>query len=334
MVVSLKLVAGPAAPRRPLSHPSNPGSLLERAAVLAGIGAWSCDLADDGLTWTHGVYELFGLPTNARLDRREMVTLYEEESRERMERLRATAIARGTPFTLEAQIVRPDGEHRWLRLSGDVVRRHGKPVQLYGLKQDITEERQRWDALRRRAEWDPLTGLSNRNVFQSRFLDRGAVPSDPSALGALVLLDIDGFKLINDNHGHAAGDACLEILGRRLALSFHGATLIARIGGDEFAVLMPPRKVGAPPLEAQVARTLTHLSAPIAWRGQILDLGVSAGIAEAEDAMQYDAEALFAAADAALYTAKRSGRNRLIAAHGTRMPSSRIPAMDRASGIA
>jgi diguanylate cyclase (GGDEF)-like protein len=282
-------------------------NLLDRATALAGIGAWCCDLSDDSLSWTSGIYDLFGLPRSARIDRREIASMYAEESRVAMECLRADAIARRRSFTMDAKIMRADGAERWMRLTADIVCDGERPVQLYGLKQDITEERARLETLRRMAEQDPLTGLANRQIFQSRFLDCAA-PMKP--LGALILFDIDGFKLVNDRHGHAAGDACLQSIADRLCAGFNDALMVARIGGDEFAVLTPP---GSPDmrLELRVERQLTRLSTAIHWRGDLLKVSASAGIAEVRDPYAFDAEALFAAADAALYAAKHAGRNRV-----------------------
>ena len=112
----------------------NTDSLIPRALALAGIGAWSCELTDNALSWTPGIYELFGLSPLARVDRRDVVMLYDEESRDRMERLRANAIAQLAAFTFDAQIVRPDGVRRWMRVTADVVRQGLRPAQLYGLK--------------------------------------------------------------------------------------------------------------------------------------------------------------------------------------------------------
>jgi diguanylate cyclase (GGDEF)-like protein/PAS domain S-box-containing protein len=288
--------------------------LLDRAALLAGIGAWSCELADEQLSWTAGVYRIFGLPEGARLDRRELVGFYAPQSREKLERVRSAALARAEPFSLEAEIVRPDGDRRWIRITADIVRENGRAVRLYGLKQDISEERKRWEALRRQAERDPLTGLANRSVFQLSFLDSPA-RQDPRQGAALLLLDVDGFKQINDTHGHAAGDACLETIGRRLTLGLVDASLIARIGGDEFAALLPTRKRDPIELEAAAARLLASLATPILWRGHRLSLSASAGIA-LPDAFDHDPEHMFAAADAALYAAKRAGKNRLCVAPG------------------
>ncbi|WP_272624779.1 GGDEF domain-containing protein [Sphingomonas sp. QA11] len=283
------------------------GDLLDCAMALAGVGAWCCDLADDTLHWTSGTYDLFGLPRGARIDRRDTLSMYGEESRATMERLRTDAIARCRPFTLDARIVRTDGAERWMRLTADVACNGRRPVRLYGLKQDITEDKARLETMRRIAEQDPLTGLANRQLFQSRFLDCAA-PMTP--LGALILFDIDGFKQINDRHGHAAGDACLESVADRLCAGFSDALMVARIGGDEFAVLTGP---GSPdkPLQQRVERGLERLSMPIIWGDKLLRLSASAGIAETLDPHAFDAEALFAAADAALYAAKHAGRNRV-----------------------
>lgn len=102
--------------------------------------AWQCDLAGEALTWSAGVFALFGIAPGARLDRREIVGMYCDESRALLERVRADAIARRGSFTLEARIRRSDGAHRWMRIVADVACQGGRPVQLHGFKQDITDE--------------------------------------------------------------------------------------------------------------------------------------------------------------------------------------------------
>lgn len=282
-------------------------ALFARALGQAGIGAWTCDLGDGALGWTQGVYELFGLSPDGRLDRRETVQLYDEESRETMERLRADAIAQARGFTMEAQIVRPDGTRRWMRLSADVVKDNHRITRLFGLKQDITDEKRRWDALRQLAERDALTGLVSRAVYQTVFLNAPRAQPGVTPLGALVLFDLDGFKQVNDRFGHAAGDACLRVAAERLALAFRDAPMVARIGGDEFAVLVDAGIPGRV-LEHRVARLLNDVRCPIAWGGRQLMIGASAGVAITGDPHCYDAEELSAIADEALYAAKAAGR--------------------------
>lgn len=281
----------------------------DRALSLAGIGVWQCDLQTEALTWTAGVFDIFGIPSQSKLDRRDIVEMYCEDSREAMERLRADAIAQQRGFSLDARIIRADGALRWMRLTASTASSDGRPAQLYGIKQDITADRERWEAMRRMAEHDALTGLASRSLFQSRFLDSARSAPTIAPLGALVLFDIDGFKQVNDQWGHAAGDACLEAVAARLSVGFPHALMAARIGGDEFAILTTIDRQLAD-LERIVEKQLACLAAPIFWQGKLLNISASAGIAAADDPFAYDAESLFAAADGALYSAKQAGRNR------------------------
>ncbi|WP_448661748.1 PAS domain-containing protein [Sphingomonas sp. CJ20] len=111
---------------------------VAREVPLAGT--WECDLADDSLRWSTAVYDIFGIAPGSRLDRQGIVQLYAPESRDTLAVLRADAIARGSSFTFEARICRPDGATRWVRITADIACRNGRPAQLYGTKQDITEE--------------------------------------------------------------------------------------------------------------------------------------------------------------------------------------------------
>jgi diguanylate cyclase (GGDEF)-like protein len=256
------------------------------------------------------VFDLFGLPRDVPVDRKQTLDLYCEESRFALERLRSAAIAARTGFTMEARIIRPDGEARWMRLTAATrVSRH-HAVELYGMKQDITAERQRWERLRLLAEADVLTGLGNRARFQSEFLDQPTGSHVLDRVGGLLLLDMDDFKATNDRWGHGAGDACLAALGQRLLRSFPEALLAARIGGDEFAVVLPPGPSPAE-VEADVRRRLLEMQTPALWNGQDLPIRISAGMAFPEAPAAFDSEELFVAADKALYLAKREGKSTL-----------------------
>lgn len=105
-----------------------------------GIGIWQCDLADNALCWTPPVYDLFGLPPGDPIDRPLAVSLYLPDSRKAMEELRAHAIRHRRGFTLDAQIRRPDGDVRWMRLSALPVIEGRQVVRLCGTKQDVTAE--------------------------------------------------------------------------------------------------------------------------------------------------------------------------------------------------
>lgn len=101
---------------------------------LHHAGLWECDLADNSLIWSGGVYDIFGLPRNAKIRREEIVALYRVESRAAMERLRAHAIKHRRGFTLDVEIDAVTGGRRWVRLIGAPVCEDGRPVRLHGLK--------------------------------------------------------------------------------------------------------------------------------------------------------------------------------------------------------
>src|SRR5690606_33140439 len=162
----------------------------------------------------------------------------------------------------------------------------------------------------RELEWlsrvDPLTDLPNRRQFEERLalalkrLNRG------NAQVALLCLDIDRFKDINDTHGHAAGDAVLHAFGQRLCSCVRETDLVARLGGDEFVILL--EDVPTHGAEEVARKVVTSMAVPVdAGRVQI---SVSTSVGVACTGQPTDAATLVARADAALYAAKDAGRNR------------------------
>jgi len=280
--------------------------LFDQAAPLVSIGAWSCDLASQRLDWTDGVFDIFGLTSDHSMDREATIELYSEESRELLERKRTLAIEKRSGFTLDASIVRPDGIERWIRITAATRGSNGRTEMLFGMKQDITDDRRRWELLRAQAEYDPLTGVANRTRFQ-RFLDQPgnepALDDKGDDIGTLILFDIDDFKQINDRWGHAAGDACLVNLADHLRKAFVNAHLVSRIGGDEFAVLLPS-SVSRTQTKAELQSLIAGLLRPIQWNGCLLTLKVSVGFAFASKDGKYNPQMLFTTADEALYCAK------------------------------
>ena len=278
--------------------------IFNRASEAARIGVWECALPDDTLQWTDVVYDLFDLPRGAPLHRPSIVECYTEESARELEERRSRAIAELSGFVMDAAIVTFKGNHRWLRITATVECEGGVPVRIFGMKQDITEEKSLLERTRYLAEYDVMTGLANRSLFQSA-LEAAAIPATgrPS-LGALLIVDLDGFKQINDTFGHAVGDACLQLAAGRLQETCEGAALVARIGGDEFGVLITERERALTALLAQ--RIVDALSCPYKMAGRTLTLGASVGAALAQPANPLK---LFNNADTALYAAKNAGRN-------------------------
>ncbi|MBE9606736.1 diguanylate cyclase [Acetobacteraceae bacterium H6797] len=279
--------------------------LHQQAAALAGFGAWECDLATQSLNWTGEVYDIFGLPRGVPLDRSAIVDMYHPDSRRQMEWLRRQAIATGTGFTMDARIYNSRGELRWMRLSAKAIHAGGQPVTLFGAKQDITQDKLLLERLREKAERDALTGLPNRDIFEATL--NASVRGQREDIGALAVLDLDGFKRINDSFGHLAGDECLRVLSERLTRIFPEAKLIARLGGDEFTMLLPdPPPVG---IWAEIiGRRLVVLNQSVPWEDTGIPLAVSVGLTSLRRPRLPLPAALFAEADSALYRAKACGR--------------------------
>ena len=284
--------------------------LYDQALNLARIGAWECELETERLTWTQGVYDIFGYPMDNPLRRASIVDLYVDESRRNMELARAEVIRSGRAVTLDAEIRTWRGERRWMRLLINTDGGSGPRARIFGSKQDITSDRQAMENLRRQAETDPLTGLVNRYVFQARYREVVSDSLNHGFASALVLIDLDRFKVLNDTFGHPAGDACLCEVAQRLRWAFHNAGLVARLGGDEFAIIL--RTPTSPARIAQVLQqTVVMLSRPLFWNGLRLEVGASIGAALVGRPHRRRIVKLFAEADAALYDAKAAGRNKV-----------------------
>lgn len=282
--------------------------LYDQAALMAGIGAWECRLADTRLSWTDGIYDLFGLPRGSAIHRPSIVDLYHDDSRAEMERLRGRLIASGQGFSMDARIRTVAGAERWMRLSASVAHEHGRPVRIHGAKQDITGEKDMWLGLRRLAYSDPLTGLANRRAFEMQLSDLRRHTGDNCALGILAIVDLDNLKPINDRFGHAAGDECLRQIAMRLETSLSDAPIIARIGGDEFGLLLCSA-AGRPYLLHRLEQAQKALARPVTWRDTQIDVSASIGATILRPGLLHDPERRFAEADSALYVAKAAGRN-------------------------
>lgn len=204
--------------------------------------------------------------------------------------------------------VRSDGATFPIRASLSAIRdAQGAITSYMALLSDITDRKRMEEEARHLAHHDPLTGLPNRVLFMDRLAQALAASRRQRAEFALMFLDLDHFKAINDTNGHEAGDAVLQEVAARLTRCVRGVDTVSRLGGDEFVVLLTD--IGGVDQAAHVASTVMQsVARPVQTGGREISLSVSIGIAICPSDGQ-DAKTLLRHADVAMYHAKQNGRN-------------------------
>ena len=241
----------------------------------------------------------------ADLDRSEFADLLEDNDKQR---LRLMLSNKTTTATLEWRVRRADGSWRDLEVVVADMRGTTDEDLMVLTMRDITERRHLDQELRRQALHDSLTGLPNRTLFLDR-VEQSIKLAKPSAGSvAVLLLDIDDFKEVNDSLGYAAGDALLVEVATRLTHAMPFGLTIARLGGDEFAVLLESGslidELGFTALRIQAA-----LLAPLHRGGDLLPMRASIGMSLGS-ALTHTPDDVLREADLAMYVAKRNGKNR------------------------
>ena len=211
--------------------------------------------------------------------------------------------------TVERRLRGPEGAAAWVQIALRVV--DGSPDGRRVLLQvvDVTARREREERLQALAEREPLTNLWNRRRFEQELAKQLARCRRYDESATLVVLDVDCLKYVNDAHGHKAGDAVIRHVARSLERRVRASDSVARVGGDEFAVLLAETHGAEAVLAAE--QLCTEVAAvPVEVGGVSIATRISAGMVELS-AVTVDEEAAFAAADAALYAAKAAGRARV-----------------------
>ncbi|RUW21135.1 EAL domain-containing protein, partial [Mesorhizobium sp. M4B.F.Ca.ET.013.02.1.1] len=296
---------------------------LELALEASGIGVWEHDLATNELVWDERVNEIYGKAAGSEPRGYDdwAGTIHPDDIERARRDFDLAAATRGL-YSSQYRLIHHDGDVRHVRTRATFFQDTGGTPKMIGAEWDVTSdvllnenlERERQLSESKNAELeiakariehvalhDSLTGLPNR-----RYLDEMLVESGESGRRtALLHLDLDRFKQINDTLGHAAGDAMLMHASKVIKANAGTADFVARIGGDEFVVVA--HGDGDDKLAELASRIIEEMRQPVTYQGHQCRFGVSIGIA-ANDGV--DARQLLVNADLALYRAKSHGRNR------------------------
>ncbi|OWT72729.1 GGDEF domain-containing protein [Achromobacter sp. HZ28] len=277
--------------------------MLARASRLARVGGWEYNVQTGSLTLSEQAMDIYGLepstkPTLDMLMRRFYPGDALIDAREDLARI----LRDSKGYDSRRRIQRLDGTSRWIHVLAEPELHEGQVIRVHGLIEDITEEVEAQRRFHELAYTDKLTGLPNRGAF---LLELGRRFVRTEAIN-LVAVDVDGFKDVNDTLGHHAGDQLLTDISQRITTFFAVGTFVARIGSNEFAVIVEAPDDSPADFTAAVDQLRLALKAPMAYPEYTLMVSVSAGISAAPRQAE-DADQLIRNTDIALYQAKKAG---------------------------
>jgi diguanylate cyclase (GGDEF)-like protein/PAS domain S-box-containing protein len=295
--------------------------LLTLALQAARIAPWRWDLDDDSVTFPRGTAQAAGLRFRGDGDSVVRTRFWPGVHRDDVARVRESLaehdIHPEIPYSAEFRLRGADGGWRWVLVAGAAIDRDaaGRTLTMAGVLLDLTERHRIDAALRTAATTDALTSLPNRAVMHDRLQQALRTARRHGRVGALLFVDLDHFKRINDVYGHAVGDRVLIAAGQRLSALLRAEDTLARMGGDEMMVLLPD--VAAEPVAAAAGaelvgvKLLATMMQPFVIDGVEFRLGASIGITLFPKNDTETADDLVREADTAMYAAKAAGRGGL-----------------------
>lgn len=292
---------------------------LALALQGANLGLWDRDLMFDALVVDERWAGMLGYRVDDLPEQKDpwVALIHPDDLPAAKRAFKEHLEGRSPQYEAEFRMRAKDGQWRWILSRGRVTERDagGRPLRVTGTHLDITERRAAQQEIERLAFYDVLTQLPNRRLLLDRVARELADARRRGRHGALLFIDLDHFKQINDAYGHAAGDALLIEAAARLTDLLREADTVARLGGDEFVVLLPglAADVAAAAAAARhVADKLrSSLSRPfdLGAQGGLCHLGASIGVALFPDGADENSGTLLRQADTAMYQAKAGGRN-------------------------
>ncbi|MDZ5432168.1 sensor domain-containing diguanylate cyclase [Pseudomonas fluorescens] len=288
--------------------------LLSTLLVSVNAVLWAFNWETRQVLYVSPAYErIFGRSADLLLaDSNQWRDAIYPDDLEYAERSLADVLVKGAVEDREYRIIDADGQVRWLSDKCFINRQAepGQPVIIVGIAEDITDKKLMETELQRLATTDALTQSSNRRHFFEGAREEFELARQRGTPLSFLMLDIDDFKVINDTYGHQEGDNVLQRIADSGRAALRRGDLFGRIGGEEFAAVFPGC---TPAMALQVAERLQREIQRLSFDhdGQTFGITVSQGLTSLKDEDE-NIENLFARADAAMYQAKRDGKNRIV----------------------
>jgi diguanylate cyclase (GGDEF)-like protein/PAS domain S-box-containing protein len=290
--------------------------LLNESQQIGKLGGWKLDLKTGDLFWTDETYRIhdtspeeFNPSVDAGVD------YFLPESKEVISKALDEAVNNGIGYDLELETYTTKGNKIDIRTTCNVAMENGKPIRLEGIFQDISDHKkiqrkleETNSALKLSAHYDPLTGLPNRNLLSDRIEHALKKSIRSKKYVAIVFIDLDGFKVINDSHGHDIGDEFLKQAANQLSGVLREGDTLSRFGGDEFVAVLDELSETSDS-ELIVSRMLESVSKIFEVKGKLLKTTASIGITF-YPLNNSSPDQLLRHADQAMYMAKQKGKNR------------------------
>ncbi|RYZ31621.1 MAG: diguanylate cyclase, partial [Sphingobacteriales bacterium] len=296
--------------------------LLNVSQYVAQMGGWQLDIATQKVFWTDQIYYLLDTtPEEIEPTVDSGLNYFLPESRLTLVNALNAAIEKGESFDVELEMLTLKDRKIDVRVIGTVVMENGKPSKLNGVFQDISEHKASQLALEYAnyeleyanrvleniAHYDALTHLPNRVLLADRMQQAMAHTQRHEQILAVAFLDLDGFKAVNDQYGHAVGDKLLIHLAQRMKNTLREGDTLARIGGDEFVVVITDLHHTSD-CHLLLTRLLQAAAEPVELDNLVLEVSASIGVTlYPQDGS--DPEQLLRHADQAMYLAKQAGKN-------------------------
>ncbi len=302
---------------------------LAQAQRMARLGHWEWDPATGLVHCSEGLSEMVGLGSGERqVPHTALIALIDDADRGRVAAALSATLEERKAHSIEYALARPDGQRLVMVQEGSAIEGDGgKVVRVVGIAQDITERRAAEDRIRNLANFDPVTGLPNRTFLIEILTQSLDAARRYGREAAILVLDIDHFKRINDSLGHGAGDSVLQSVAQRLVRCVRGSdrvfsgedgragsgadlgagNAVSRLGGDEFVVVLGEVR-RAEDSAAAARRIAEALAAPIVVGATEVRITASIGIS-VFPVDGTDVESLLKNADAAMFHAKEQGRD-------------------------